>query len=155
MQSPERLFCPLFIALEALMRWSWSHAADRSSLARRMRGLYMAAALAALLCAGRTDAQADAPLIQGESGGWRQGRATFYGGPERFLQNFADRGPPPEYGFGDAIFGSCGYTQQVRQPTAALVTPLDRHYAALATPPLVAAGTPSRCASPLHLSDQA
>ena len=79
----------------------------------RMRAPHMAAALAALLCLGRAAAQADAPLIQGESGGWRQGRATFYGGPERFLQNFPDRGPPPEYGFGNAIFGSCGYTQQV------------------------------------------
>ena len=80
----------------------------------------MAAALAALLCTGRAAAQADAPLIQGESGGWRQGRATFYGGPERFLQNFPDRGPPPEYGFGDALFGSCGYTQQVGWLTAAI-----------------------------------
>ena len=72
-------------------------------------------ALAALLCVvSGAAAQANAPLIAGETGGWRQGRATFYGGPERFLQNFADRGPPPEYGFGDAIFGSCGYTQQVR-----------------------------------------
>ena len=70
-------------------------------------------ALTALLCISGAAAQANAPLIQGESGGWRQGRATFYGGPERFLQNFADRGPPPEYGFGNAIFGSCGYTQQV------------------------------------------
>ena len=78
-----------------------------------MRAPHMAAALAALLCLERAAAQADAPLIQGESGGWRQGRATFYGGPERFLQNFPDRGPPPEYGFGNAIFGSCGYTQQV------------------------------------------
>ncbi|CAL5225943.1 g8740 [Coccomyxa viridis] len=69
-------------------------------------------ALTALLCISGAAAQANAPLIQGESGGWRQGRATFYGGPERFLQNFADRGPPPEYGFGNAIFGSCGYTQQ-------------------------------------------
>ena len=70
-------------------------------------------AVTALLCISGAAAQANAPLIQGESGGWRQGRATFYGGPERFLQNFADRGPPPEYGFGNAIFGSCGYTQQV------------------------------------------
>ena len=73
----------------------------------------MVLAVTALLCIGGAAAQANAPLIQGESGGWRQGRATFYGGPERFLQNFADRGPPPEYGFGNAIFGSCGYTQQV------------------------------------------
>ena len=80
-----------------------------------------AAATAALLlwcCApGTADAQqqagADAPLVAGEAGGWRQGRATFYGGPDRFLRLFSDRGAPPEYGFGDAVYGSCGYTQQV------------------------------------------
>ena len=82
-----------------------------------MRRTALLAAAGALLlsccCIRSAAAQANAPLIPGENGGWRQGRATFYGGPERFLQNFKDRGPPPEYGFGDAIFGSCGYTQQV------------------------------------------
>ena len=81
--------------------------------------LCTAAALVALLCISGAAAQANAPLIQGESGGWRQGRATFYGGPERFLQNFKDRGPPPEYGFGNAIYGSCGYTQQACHSTLA------------------------------------
>ena len=95
--------------------------ADCIGVACRMQAVHMVAALASLLCTGRAAAQADAPLIQGESGGWRQGRATFYGGPERFLQNFPDRGPPPEYGFGDALFGSCGYTQQVCWLTAAVV----------------------------------
>ena len=79
-------------------------------------------ALAAMLCVVSAAAQANAPLIQGETGGWRQGRATFYGGPERFLQNFPDRGPPPEYGFGNAVFGSCGYTQQVRPPRLQLLS---------------------------------
>ena len=79
-------------------------------------------ALVAMLCVVSAAAQANAPLIQGETGGWRQGRATFYGGPERFLQNFPDRGPPPEYGFGNAVFGSCGYTQQVRPPRLQLLS---------------------------------
>ncbi len=69
--------------------------------------------LAALLLAGQAAGQANAPEVPGATGGWRQGRATFYGGPESFLQNFDDRGPPPEYGFGSAVYGSCGYTQQV------------------------------------------
>jgi hypothetical protein len=73
-----------------------------------------AAALLLCCCCGVARGQATAPLIAGQSGGWRQGRATFYGGPVRFLQNFPDRGPPPEYGFGSAVYGSCGYTQQVR-----------------------------------------
>ncbi|EIE19971.1 hypothetical protein COCSUDRAFT_67654 [Coccomyxa subellipsoidea C-169] len=68
--------------------------------------------LAALLLAGQAAGQANAPEVPGAAGGWRQGRATFYGGPESFLQNFDDRGPPPEYGFGSAVYGSCGYTQQ-------------------------------------------
>jgi hypothetical protein len=94
------------------------------------RAAFLAAAgllLSCYCCMPAAAAQADAPLIPGENGGWRQGRATFYGGPQRFLQNFADRGPPPEYGFGDAIFGSCGYTQQVPFPTPHLPQPLETH----------------------------
>ena len=91
---------------------------NTASLPAGMRAVW---ALLALLCISGAAAQANAPLIQGESGGWRQGRATFYGGPERFLQNFADRGPPPEYGFGNAIFGSCGYTQQVSRSSTQLL----------------------------------
>lgn len=81
-----------------------------------MRALKTAACLLAafLLMAGQAAGQANAPVVPGGAGGWRQGRATFYGGPERFLQNFNDRGPPPEYGFGSAVYGSCGYTQQVK-----------------------------------------
>ena len=75
--------------------------------------LATAGALLLSCCCYSAAAQANAPLVPGGNGGWRQGRATFYGGTEHFLQNFKDRGLPPEYGFGDAIFGSCGYTQQV------------------------------------------
>ena len=81
-------------------------------------------AVAALLLAalaGRAAGQANPPEVPGENGGWRAGRATFYSGPERFLQSFADRGPPPEYGFGSAVFGSCGYTQQVRHRHTILI----------------------------------
>ncbi|BDA51307.1 hypothetical protein COCOBI_18-1840 [Coccomyxa sp. Obi] len=70
------------------------------------------AALLLVALAGRAAGQANPPKVPGENGGWRAGRATFYSGPERFLQSFADRGPPPEYGFGSAVYGSCGYTQQ-------------------------------------------
>jgi hypothetical protein len=42
-----------------------------------------------------------------------QGRATWYGGPLSFLSNFKNRGSPPEYGFGDIYYGSCGYYEQV------------------------------------------
>ena len=43
-----------------------------------------------------------------------QGRASWYGGPESFQSNFANRGPPPNYGFGNILYGSCGYFEQVR-----------------------------------------
>ena len=99
-----------------------------------------AAALALWCCAAGTanaqqqQAGADAPLIAGEAGGWRQGRATFYGGPDRFLRLFSDRGAPPEYGFGDAVYGSCGYTQQVALTCPCVRrNPLVRRCAACAT----------------------
>ena len=34
------------------------------------------------------------------------------GGSAQFLKNFPARGPPPEYGFGTPLYGSCGYTSQ-------------------------------------------
>ncbi len=43
-----------------------------------------------------------------------QGRASWYGGPESFQSNFANRGPPPNYGFGNILYGSCGYFEQVQ-----------------------------------------
>ena len=43
-----------------------------------------------------------------------QGRASWYGGPESFQSNFANRAPPPNYGFGNILYGSCGYFGQVR-----------------------------------------
>ncbi|KAL3157021.1 hypothetical protein ABBQ38_001272 [Trebouxia sp. C0009 RCD-2024] len=52
-----------------------------------------------------------APVLNATAG-WRQGRATFYGGSEQYLRNFPDRGPPPEYGFGTPLYGSCGYLSQ-------------------------------------------
>ena len=33
-------------------------------------------------------------------------------GSPQYLKNFPRRGPPPEYGFGTALYGSCGYTSQ-------------------------------------------
>ena len=74
--------------------------------------------LAALLALASLAARAQrttthAPDVDGP-GGWRRGRATFFGGNERFLANFPDRGPPPEYGFGNIRYGSCGFYQQAR-----------------------------------------
>lgn len=74
-------------------------------------GLLAVLALLALAAnAQRTTTHA--PDVEGD-GGWRRGRATFFGGEERFLSNFPDRGPPPEYGFGNIRYGSCGYYEQV------------------------------------------
>lgn len=84
-------------------------------------GALLVAALVLLSCCSLAHGQATAPEVSGQPG-WRQGRATFYGGPERFLKNFADRGPPPEYGFGSAVYGSCGYTQQVIRKIVRLCT---------------------------------
>lgn len=88
------------------------------------------ACLAVACAAGQVVAQvatATAPIVN-QTGSWRAGRATFYGGPESYLSNFADRGPPPEYGFGSFLFGSCGYTSQAgNQPVNAssLTVPQD------------------------------
>lgn len=56
-------------------------------------------------------ASALAPITNA-TGGWRQGRATFYGGSQAYLSHFPSRGPPPEYGFGTPLYGSCGYLSQ-------------------------------------------
>ncbi len=85
--------------------------------------------LAALLALAALAARAQrtttyAPDVDGP-GGWRRGRATFFGGDERFLANFPDRGPPPEYGFGNIRYGSCGFYQQAR-PAAAPASPACR-----------------------------
>ncbi|KAK9807705.1 hypothetical protein WJX72_006675 [[Myrmecia] bisecta] len=38
--------------------------------------------------------------------GWREARATFFGGPDSFTNFFLSRG---KGAFGDALYGSCGY----------------------------------------------
>ena len=74
--------------------------------------------LAVLALAALRGARAQTTTYAPEVGdGWRRGRATFFGGDERFLSNFPDRGPPPEYGFGNIRYGSCGYYQQARAGT--------------------------------------
>lgn len=69
------------------------------------------AAAILLLLALVSTASAIAPVTNAV-GGWRAGRATFYGGSQQYLQNFPARGPPPEYGFGTPLYGSCGYLSQ-------------------------------------------
>ncbi|KAK9801963.1 hypothetical protein WJX73_002009 [Symbiochloris irregularis] len=44
--------------------------------------------------------------------GWTSGRATFYGGTESYLSHYASRGPPPSFGFGTPLYGSCDYASQ-------------------------------------------
>ena len=48
------------------------------------------AAVTLLLLALVGAASAIAPVTNA-TGGWRQGRATFYGGSQQYLQNFPDR----------------------------------------------------------------
>ncbi|KAK9839232.1 hypothetical protein WJX81_002973 [Elliptochloris bilobata] len=74
--------------------------------------LLVALALAALAGSRAQRTTTYAPDVTDDVGGWRRGRATFFGGEERFLANFPDRGPPPEYGFGNIRYGSCGYYEQ-------------------------------------------
>lgn len=50
----------------------------------------MKGAVAVLLLALVGTASAVAPVVD-PSGGWRQGRATFYGGTQRYLRNFPKR----------------------------------------------------------------
>ena len=86
-------------------------------LAGTMRAACMGL-LAVLALAALRGARAQTTTYAPEVGdGWRRGRATFFGGDERFLSNFPDRGPPPEYGFGNIRYGSCGYYQQARACT--------------------------------------
>ena len=59
-------------------------------------------------------------------------RGTFYGGPESFLSHFSDRGPAPEFGFGNTLFGSCGYYQQVWCLHHAASSMLSKHFAFVA-----------------------
>jgi len=48
----------------------------------------------------------NAPLVPDLSGGWREGRATFYDAPQYFQEAFASRGPGA---FGDINYGDCQY----------------------------------------------
>ena len=92
--------------------------------------LQMRTAVVLLLCS--------LALAASQSDGYQPGRATYYDmplpdllrtiycvvaqqcltcicaarGSAQFLKNFPRRGPPPEYGFGTALYGSCGYTSQ-------------------------------------------
>ncbi|BDA41289.1 hypothetical protein COCOBI_02-0690 [Coccomyxa sp. Obi] len=104
---------------------------------------------AAVLClaVGQAHAQAQAPLVSGQSGGWRQGRATWYGGPLSFLSNFKNRGSPPEYGFGDILYGSCGYFEQnFSRPVTLQDLPYPKEmYAALALTDPDYPGSCGRC----------
>ena len=50
----------------------------------------MKGAVAVLLLAFVGVASAVAPVVDA-SGNWRQGRATFYGGSQRYLSNFPNR----------------------------------------------------------------
>eukprot|EP00891_Asterochloris_glomerata_P000903 jgi/Astpho2/903/Aster-00744 len=93
-----------------------------------------------------SDASACAP-VAATNGTWRQARATFYGGPESYLSNFADRGPPPEYGFGTSVFGSCGFTSQngTEAVTEEDVPVADNMVAALANTATDYPGSCGRC----------
>lgn len=61
---------------------------------------------ASLLLVGRASGSAANPNI---SKGWIQGRATFYGGADYFVDAYSVRG---EGSFGDTLYGSCGLYEQ-------------------------------------------
>ncbi|KAK9827704.1 hypothetical protein WJX81_002445 [Elliptochloris bilobata] len=76
------------------------------------RATYTAAAVVAMFFLAAAPAAAITTNAPAVGDGWYRGRGTFYGGPESFLSNFGDRGPAPEYGFGNILFPSCGYFNQ-------------------------------------------
>lgn len=63
-------------------------AIDRTFGLQSTKMKFAVALLLALALLG--SASAIAPEVEG-SAGWRQGRATFYGGSQQYLSNFPDR----------------------------------------------------------------
>lgn len=98
-----------------------------------------AAAAPAVLPAGtpNTSNLVSSEGIAGEvGGGWRRGRATYYGGPASFTDAYTSRGLGS---FGVLEYGSCGYTDtperlafpRVSGVPCRTVSPCRGHYSSL------------------------
>ncbi|KAK9787725.1 hypothetical protein WJX73_002165 [Symbiochloris irregularis] len=86
---------------------------ERRQYRRAMRTSAVVLCLLAVLGCARGSRQLAQAPSSNDGTGWQVGRATFYGGSAQYLRNFPARGPPPEYGFGTPLYGSCGYLSQV------------------------------------------